>query len=99
MGEPFGVGIAAQSNVPSVCRLAVVSDLHCHLASQVPQESFLTVGALRRPRSQHPVESLLFLAETDPRAANIGVLVAPGDFTNKIGLEGFSQAWAYVLEV
>jgi 3',5'-cyclic AMP phosphodiesterase CpdA len=83
---------------PAIVRIAVLSDLHCHLAGQ-PLESFLTVGSLRRVRNQHPIEALLHLIGTDPVAATAQVVVVPGDFANRMSQEGFSQAWSYVLEV
>ena len=81
---------------PQPFRIAVMSDLHCRLVSD-SDDSFLTVGALRTPACNHPVQALLQLIESQKLVAD--ALLVPGDLTNKICLEGFSQAWDLVLEV
>src|SRR5438046_2376165 len=75
---------------------AVVSDLHCRLASD-PNDSFLRVGALRSPSSRHPVEALLDLIDREQLRAD-GLLL-PGDLANRARLEGLSQGWDYSLEI
>jgi metallophosphoesterase superfamily enzyme len=92
------VTVTPSASSALLARVAVVSDMHCHLVSQ-PRESFLTVGSLRRLRNQHPVEGLLELVKTDPLASSADVLVMPGDFASRMSQEGLSQAWAYVVEI
>lgn len=74
---------------------AVVSDLHCRLAT-APNDSFLTVGA-PRVRDRHPVESLLELIDREHLTAD--ALLSPGDLTNQAGREGLHQGWDFVLEI
>lgn len=78
-------------------RIAVMSDLHCQLASEGTNDSFLKVGSLRSPASQHPIQALLSLIEEQNLETD--VLLVPGDLTNKISLKGLSQAWDLAAEV
>jgi predicted phosphodiesterase len=75
---------------------AVISDLHCRLASAA-NDSFLTVGGPRIPSDRHPVESLLELIDRENVKAD-GLLV-PGDLTNQASKEGLHTGWDYVQEI
>jgi predicted phosphodiesterase len=75
---------------------AVVSDLHCRLATDT-KDSFLTVGGLRTPSGRHPVQALLDLI--DQENLRVDGLVVPGDLTNKARIEGLGKAWDYSLEI
>lgn len=75
---------------------AVVSDLHCRLATD-HDDSYLVVGAPRLPAGRHPVESLLVLL----RAQNItaDALLIPGDLANRASREGLNDGWNLSLEI
>lgn len=75
---------------------AIMSDLHCRLASS-STDSSLEVGATRIPPMNHPVQALLdLLAERHVRA---DALIIPGDMANKASREGLNQAWDFAIEV
>jgi 3',5'-cyclic AMP phosphodiesterase CpdA len=81
---------------PRTAIFAIMSDLHCRLASD-SRDSFLTVGSLRTPSSRHPVQALLDLI--DREALRVDALLVPGDLANKARIEGLQQGWEYALEV
>src|ERR1035438_7831444 len=75
---------------------AVVSDLHCRLATD-SNDSLLTVGGLRNPSGRHPVQALLDLIDSEGIRAD--ALLVPGDLTNKARVEGLQQGWEFALEI
>src|SRR5260221_8301511 len=78
-------------------RIAIISDLHSHLASKSPDASYLKVGALRVPANQHPAASLIErIRKTSLRA---DLLLVPGDLADQSNQEGMSHAWEIALEV
>jgi predicted phosphodiesterase len=88
-------GVNSEQTMPEV-NLAVISDLHCRLATD-PRESFLTVGGARKPSNRHPVESCIDLIQKEQLRAD--ALLLPGDFANRASLEGLSQGWDYSVEL
>ncbi|HKV94354.1 MAG TPA: metallophosphoesterase [Candidatus Angelobacter sp.] len=87
-------------------KLAVMSDLHCHLSEESdpvtqrivrPESSFLTVGALRRPSTHHPIQALVDLIHDQTMATE--ALLVPGDLANQASQEGLAHAWDSVLEI
>jgi len=81
---------------PRSAIFAVISDLHCRLASD-SNDSFLTVGSLRTPRSRHPVQALLDLIDEEHLRAD--ALLVPGDLANRARVEGLQQGWEHSLEI
>jgi hypothetical protein len=81
---------------PKTATFAVISDLHCRLATD-SQDSFLTVGGLRHPSGRHPVQAVLDLIATEGLTAD--ALLVPGDLANKACVEGLQQGWDYALEI
>ena len=75
---------------------AIVSDLHCRLASD-PIDSYLEVGSLRLPPGRSPQQSLLDLIAD--HGLSVDALLVPGDLTNQACREGLSQSWDIVLEI
>jgi predicted MPP superfamily phosphohydrolase len=78
-------------------KIAVVSDLHCHPSSVSPADSFLLSDGLRSPSKFHPIESLLNLISE--KGISTDILLAAGDFTNKINQQGLVSGWSYVKEL
>ena len=76
--------------------VAVMSDLHCRLATDT-HDSFLVVGAPRRPPASHPIQALISLIRDVPLHAD--ALLIPGDLTNKSRTEGLALAWEFALEI
>jgi 3',5'-cyclic AMP phosphodiesterase CpdA len=83
-------------SISKVATFAVISDLHCRLATD-SNDSFLTVGGLRSPSSRHPVQALLNLIDGENLKSD--ALLVPGDLTNKARTEGLQQGWDYSLEI
>jgi len=79
-----------------IIKIAVMSDLHCRLQGD-PNDSLLTVGALRVPATINPVASLKALIDTEHLSADL--LVNPGDFTNKARQEGLAEGWMLSQEI
>lgn len=74
-----------------------MSDMHCHVASKEPDESFLRVQSLRCPAAHHPIEALLQLIREE--RLETSALLLPGDFANKASYEGLGYGWDVALEV
>lgn len=77
--------------------LAIVSDLHCHEESFVPQESWLIAGASRKPAGNHPIQALISLIRSAPISAD--VVVCPGDLANRVSRAGMIQSWDHLQEL
>lgn len=82
-------------------KIAVVSDLHCHPKRTKKEdgndETYLLTDKLRTPSNDHPVESLLLLAEKN--GLNVDLTLCPGDFTDKANVQGFISGWGFSLEI
>lgn len=81
-------------------KIAIISDLHCHLSSNNANsrnESYLIVGAKRSPKLRHPVQALIELINQEQLEAD--TLLCPGDLTDKSCQQGLSQAITHLIEI
>lgn len=78
-------------------KIAVISDLHCQSKDSKNNESFLYYDAEPRPRTKHPVESLIRLIQDSNLVAD--ALVIAGDLTNAMSREGLRGGWGFALRI
>jgi 3',5'-cyclic AMP phosphodiesterase CpdA len=78
-------------------KIAVVSDLHCHHSSSAPAETILLTDSDRYPAKNHPISALQELITT--RGLGADILLAPGDFTNKVDKQGLVSGWDFIQQI
>lgn len=83
-------------------KIAVISDLNCHpLGFEINgtkiDDTYLKTDMLRTPSTNHPVESLLDIV--DSNNINCDLTLCPGDFTNKSNVQGLIFGWDSCLEI
>jgi len=84
----------------STIRLAIISDLHCHVLSDFTDhraESFLVADSPRIPSGRHPVQALIDLIRRDGLRAD--ALVCPGDLAHKASNLGLHSSFAFIKEI
>lgn len=81
-------------------RIAVVSDLHCHMnGASSPACSYIISDAPRIDSRRHPVEALAELVKNEPYFNGIDLLLCPGDLANQIDPQGIYSGWQTLQEI
>ena len=83
-------------------KIAVISDLHCHpsdfqIDGSKVDDTFLKTDMLRTPPTNHPVQSLLDVVDSDNIRCDL--TLCPGDFTNKSNVQGLIFGWDSCIEI